>query len=89
MQRSDSSSAHPRWRSYAGVFSLVSFAGSLVIYRGLQTASVAQVLAFCAAFGFSIVLVVIAFRRGGVGNLILATLVTIGQLGLLYFMFIF
>jgi len=84
-----SSSKSEGWRNFAGVISFATLVVTIVCLNGLQTASVPQVAAFSTTFALSIVMTVIALRRGGLVNWLFAPLTVVVQFGLFILLFIF
>jgi hypothetical protein len=72
-------------RNFASVISFATLAVTIVCSNGLQTASVPQVAAFSTTFALSIVMTVIALRRGGLINRLFALFTVVVQFGLFIF----
>ena len=74
------------WRRVSGAASIIAFAVTFVFYRGIQTASLLQVVSFSAAYGVTLLLVVISIRRGSWVNRTLASVSGAGLVGMLWLM---
>jgi hypothetical protein len=81
--------APPVWRAWAGMISLLLMVITIACFEGLQTASTSQVIAFSTACALSLVLTLVAIRRGGTVNTVAACFTVIGQLSIFYLLFIF
>lgn len=78
--------SHWNWRRLSGGTSIIVLAVTFVFYRGIQTASLLQVVAFSVAYGVTLLLVVISIRGGTRMNWILASMSGAGLAGMMWLM---